>query len=206
MIQFKLEKNKCVILVSGNNLYVSEHNSDIIKFYIPNIYDGIDMTNYIYTLQMILPDKTYYPVILNKESTYEDYTIYSMMVTGVMTQSAGDISMELSIVDSNNIAVLKTNIFYLTVYNSIGIGDMSEEQIDQLDWLTMEIDRLNKNKADNLYLNNDTNDLQLTANGELIGDPVTLPESSGSDDSIIIFGENGSQIPTPDYSDDVIEF
>lgn len=205
MIQFKLEKNKCIILVSGNNLYVSEHNSDIIKFYIPNIYEGIDMTNYIYTLQMILPDKTYCPVILNKESTYEDYTIYSIEVTNVMTQSAGDISMELSIIDSNNNSILKTNIFYLTVYDSIGIGDMSEEQINQIDWLTMEVDRLNKNKADNLHFDNDNNNLQLTANGELIGDPVSLPEGSGSDD-IIIFGDDGESLPVPDYSDDIIEF
>lgn len=189
MVQFKLEKNKCIVLVYGSNLYVGENNTDVIKFYIPKIYDDINMEENIYTLRMILPNGTYYPLMLNKEDSYMDYIIYSALIDGTMTQNAGDISMELSVINANKNIIFKTNLFYITVYESIGTGDMSEDQKDQLDWLTMEVDKLNKNKADNIYLDDNTNELQLSSNGELIGDKVILPESSESSE-IIIFGND----------------
>ena len=189
MVQFKLEKNKCIVLVYGSNLYVAENNADVIKFYIPKIYDDINMEENIYTLRMILPNGTYYPLMLNKEDSYMDYIIYSALIDGTMTQNAGDISMELSVINADKNIIFKTNVFYITVYESIGAGDMSEDQKDQLDWLTMEVDKLNKNKADNIYLDANTNELQLSSNGELIGDKVILPESSESSE-IIIFGND----------------
>lgn len=189
MVQFKLEKNKCIVLVYGSNLYVAENNADVIKFYIPKIYDDINMEENIYTLRMILPNGTYYPLMLNKEDSYMDYIIYSALIDGTMTQNAGDISMELSVINADKNIIFKTNVFYITVYESIGTGDMSEDQKDQLDWLTMEVDKLNKNKADNIYLDANTNELQLSSNGELIGDKVILPESSESSE-IIIFGND----------------
>lgn len=189
MVQFKLEKNKCIVLVYGSNLYVAENNADVIKFYIPKIYDDINMEENIYTLRMILPNGTYYPLMLNKEDSYMDYIIYSALIDSTMTQNAGDISMELSVINADKNIIFKTNVFYITVYESIGNGDMSEDQKDQLDWLTMEVAKLNKNKADNIYLDDNTNELQLSSNGELIGDKVILPESSESSE-IIIFGND----------------
>lgn len=76
------------------------------------------------------------------------------------------------------------------------IEDQNEEIEEKLAQIDIQISHLNENKADDICYDKDNNTVQLTANGELIGNPVKLPEggSSGIDNCKI--DEKGHLIVT----------
>ena len=104
-----------------------------------------------------------------------------------MTAEAGEIELCLSIVDKQGSVVLRSSPAFLRILPSISSDELLEEgQLDQLDWLTMQLARMetrveetNAKKADNLIFDAETSTIQLTANGIPIGDKIYVCTDTG---------------------------
>lgn len=60
------------------------------------------------------------------------------------------------------------------------IADKNEDIEEKLAQIDIQINNLNENKADDIYYDEDSRSIQLTANGELIGNRVELPDNGSS--------------------------
>lgn len=105
------------------------------------------------------------------------------------------------------------------------ISDQNEEIEDKFAEIDIRLNALHEGKADNIYYDQDDNSIQLVANGELIGDPVDIPENDvpciadckiNEDGHLVVTFTNGSVIDagyvgvvdgvtfTPHISDDLM--
>lgn len=76
------------------------------------------------------------------------------------------------------------------------VMDQSDEIGEKLNQIDVRLEALDDSKADNIYYNEEGQYIQLTANGELIGDPVTLPGSEGYRIEDCKIDENGHLVVT----------
>lgn len=180
MIIFKLEDDKTLLMTHGVLLNQYEHRSDDLVFYIPQTIDGASTLDYSVSLRYTLLEGGGESFFLSKkDDLYNGYLQYFCPITTSMVADAGEIQLCLSFVDGNDNAVMRSSVATLQVLPSIGSGEAIEtDQMDQLDWLTIQINKINAEGvggADNLIYDDDTRKLQLVADGAPIGDAVIVP-------------------------------
>lgn len=171
-------------------MYKNENNSEEFYVYIPCMLNGYNIEDASVFLKIMLPDNTGFSVPMTYIMTDNEYCVYKVLFDNNMTCQVGDLIISITIIFGNkNNTIIKTSETQIHVLESISSDDILDEgNVDQVDWLTSYVLELDNNKADNLSLNNNTNQIQLTANGNKIGDPITIPTSF--DDNIIIFGNS----------------
>lgn len=76
------------------------------------------------------------------------------------------------------------------------IADKNEDIEEKLAQIDIQINNLNENKADDIYYDEDSRSIQLTANGELIGNRVELPDNGSSGIADCRIDENDHLIVT----------
>lgn len=198
-------------------------------------YNGYDMSQFTVMMEYVLPcSKRYKSEILElSEERYEEYLKYVLPFNTELTSESGQVELQLTFVyaglDENGNSIqrvrktstTKINIVPITAWSDI-IPDDALSALDQrilkMDAQIKAINDMNEviigTKADNLIYEDDK--LQLTANGNKIGNSVKI--KSSCNDSI----ENGvpivdfggfTDIVTPDDSadnddlnDNVVEF
>ncbi len=174
-------------------LYQREKLVDKIQFLFPATYEDINLTECDVVLKYVTPDNTTHSeyLIKDEELYKDDYLRCVMNVDTGITKFAGDIILRISFIniDSENGVteeVLHTGETTITITPLIDyfekVGDEALEVLDQrilelkamIEATTIAVESIDKNKADNIVLEDKT--LSLTASGNKIGDSVKIGE------------------------------
>lgn len=192
---------------------------DNLHFLVPQTYKDFDMNNFTAMLEYITPvSRELHTEILDKsEELYKDHIEFKFPIDTSITKEAGSIELLLTFIYVEMLAdgttvqhvrkISPTTIQIIAVPAWCNI--IPDSALSALDQRLIEIEAmmkaanemtsyLDQNKADNIRYDESTNTLQLTANGALIGDQVTL---KGSDSNIVsmTIDEDGNLIIN--YSD-----
>lgn len=168
---------------------------DNLHFLVDPTYKGIDMSDFTVMLEYILPvSKEYHTEILVKsDELYKEKLEYKLPFDTSLTKEAGDIRFQLTFSKvvlnpdgSNTQMVRKTSESIITILPISAWSDIIPDQalssIDQrilatqamLEAANAMISRIDEEKADNIMYDADTGIIHLTANGNAIGDQITL--------------------------------
>ena len=203
MIIIKMEQDKSLLVTRQPILHQFEHKADQLLFLIPPNIDNVDLANANVIARFILPSGMWMTKgLARKEELYQNYAQYVTSLTSVMTAEAGEIELCLSIVDKQGAVVLRSSPAFLRILPSISSDELLEEgQLDQLDWLTMQLARMetrveetDAKKADNLIFDAETSTIQLTANGIPIGDRIYVCTDTGECITDIVITEEGEMV------------
>lgn len=177
---------------------------DSFHFLVDQLYkDNIDMTDFTVTMEYVLPvSKKYVTETLvlkldeeSKPALYKDKLEYCLKFDTNLTAEAGDIEVQLTFtkteLDEEGVAtqyVRKTTPCTITIVPITAWSDIVPDgALTALDQKILKIDEqikalsdsamlLVQDKADNIMLDTETHEIYLTANGEPIGDRITIDE------------------------------
>lgn len=203
MIIIKMESDKSLIVTHKPLLFQFEHKTDTLLFLIPPAMDDIDLESANIIARFVLPSSVGMTKALSRrEELYQDHAQYITSLTSVMTATPGEIEVCLSIVDQEGKVVLRSSPAFLRILPSMTSDDLLEEgQLDQLDWLTMQLARMetrvetvDSGKADNLIFNAEDSTIQLTSNGEPIGDKIYVCTDTGANIIDITITDTGDMV------------
>ena len=177
---------------------------DSFHFLVDQLYkDNIDMTDFTVTMEYVLPvSKKYVTETLilkldeeGKTALYKDKLEYCLKFDTNLTAEAGDIEVQLTFtkteLDEEGNAtqyVRKTSPCTITIVPITAWSDIvPDSALTALDQRILKIDEqiqaladsavlYTNDKADNIVLDTETHEIYLTANGEPIGDRITVDE------------------------------
>lgn len=178
-------------IIQGSNF---EHTMRIL---VPPEYHGYDTTTFMSLFEYKTPSGAVGSETLTaSEQTYKGFVEYLLPVKSAMTNDAGVVVFCITFllnVEENGrkqAVVLKTQPADLMIWKSDEwIGDLPDGTLNAIDEKMLKLaemqeelkgmqDTLNNSKADNLAYDGDR--LQLTANGEPIGDAVEITDTDES--------------------------
>lgn len=192
---------------------------DSLHFLVEPMYKGTSMADFTVMMEYILPiSREYHSEILVKsDALYKEKLEYKLPFDTCLTKEAGNIELQLTFVkvdldaEGNNIQQVRktspTTIKILPISawsdivadNALGAIDQrliqAEAMINAIGDIAEQLDNI---KADNIIYNEEDNYIQLTANGNPIGDKITL-KSIGINVVSIQVTEDGELIVN--YSD-----
>lgn len=192
---------------------------DNLHFLVDPIYKGIDMTDFTVMMEYILPVSREYKseVLVKSDELYKEKLEYKLPFDTCLTKEAGDIEVQLTFVkvsldaDGNNIQqVRKTSPTIIRILpisawsdiiadNALGAIDQRLIQAEAMIQAANEMaEYFDSTKADNIIYNEDDKYIQLTANGNPIGNQIKL-DGIGTNIVSIEVDENGNMIVN--YSD-----
>lgn len=204
------------ILVSDNNELVTTVKERIMQrsklvgnlhFLVPQKYKDFDMDNFTAMLEYILPvSKELHTEILDKsEELYKDHIEFKFPIDTSITKEAGSIEILLTFVyvemlpDGQTLQhVRKISPTTLQIIPVPAWCDIvPDSALSALDQRLIEVEAMMKaanemtqilydTKADNIKYDEYANTLQLTSNGSLIGDQITLKGASSNITSMFI--------------------
>jgi len=193
-----MNKQKELIVTEKTYLYQRENLADKIQFLIPPEYNDLSLTDFTAVLKYVDQGNVAHAETLTKDDElYKGKIRYTLPIDTSLTRFAGDISIRITFskvdMDTKKQYVLHTSEITITIsplsdYYSF-VPDESLEFVDQLvGTLEAKIDATekiaetyDKKKADNITY--DDNKIQLTSNGEKIGNSITIV--SGDNPGII---------------------
>ena len=180
-------------------IYQGEQNVDDLVFIVPKKYDEMDIAACTVTLQYMLPETDDYVDLMLESSDYNDeFLACKTPLAASLTSRSGTVLMRLVIRDESGQTVLISGAGFMPVL--LRYSDNPTEPLpdrDKLSKLAEKVENLSKEKADSLDYDTGHRKLHLTANGDKIGQPVTVPaddyacDGSGSTWGSMTDGENG---------------
>lgn len=207
---------------------------DNLVFVVNPVYrNTYDMTNATVMLEYLRPISRKYETEILKlcDERYNGFLQYKLPFDTNLTAEHGSLELQLTFVytdiDANGNGIQRVrktspttiDIIPISAWSDI-IPDEALSSLDQrlikLDAQMRAIDEMNKviadTKADNIKYNTDTNELQLTSNGNAIGDKVIINTGDASlEDGIPVVdfsSASGDDTPSEDVDEDVdvVEF
>ena len=206
------------ILVTDNNNLVTTVKERIMQrsklvnslhFLASPIYNELDMSNFTVVMEYILPISREYisEVLVKSDELYKNMLEYKLPFDTELTKEPGEIEVKLTFSnvgldeDGNNfqyvrkISATTITIVPIEAWCDI-IPDKALDAIDQriikteaqIKALLEAQEVINIEKADNLVLDSENNELYLTAEGNQIGDKVKLSDLG---DGIVQSSEEG---------------
>jgi hypothetical protein len=200
---------------------------DKLVFIVDPIYKGIDMTDATVLLEYLLPISRKYKtelLTLSDERYNDCYLQYKLPIDTTITNENGSVELQLTFVKSeldengNSIQrVRKTSSTTIEVTPISSWADVIpdsnlsclDQRLIKIDSQIRALDEMNQiiadNKADNIKYNESENSLQLMANGNEIGDKVTIKTGDTSlEDGIpsVDFNSTSTNKPVEDEDDD----
>lgn len=204
-----MNPDKSLVITKQTNIYRKENMVDKLKFLFPEKYQELELADCTATLKYTDTNNIPHAEILQKdEELYKGKLAYTLPLDSELTEFPGNINLRVTFtkidMETQTQYVMHTGEVTITVlpladyYNFV--PDKSLEFVDQiLGYFQTKIEAVEKiaetydsEKADNISYENDK--LQLTANGKLIGDSVTIVSGGGE----------GSGGDTDDF--EVVEF
>lgn len=190
---------------------------DNLHFLVDPIYKGIDMSEFTVMMEYLLPISREYKteILVKSESLYKGKLEYKLPLDTCLTKEHGDIEVQLTFVkveldaDGNSKQLVRKTsptiitILPISAWSDI-IADSALNAIDQrliqtevmLNAMNDMNQYLYETKADNIMRNEEENYVQLTANGEPIGDRITLVNNGGCSVVDVKIDENNNLIVT----------
>ncbi len=198
MYTIVMRDDKSLRITEKATLYQREKSIDKIQFLIPKTYEGTDISGFTATLKYVDQGNVAHMEILTltEDEEYPEYSKYILPVDTNMNQFSGDIKLRITLskidLDSRTQYVLHTGEVIITIlpledYYAF-VTDESLEKIDQIiGTIDTKIEALKKiaeiydeEKADNIVRQKDGK-IQLTSNGVLIGNSVSINGIDGLD-------------------------
>lgn len=188
-----MDKYKQLIKTVETKLYQKEKLTEKLQFLFPITYNDINLSDFTIILKFVDQQGIPHAEILSPDDDlYKGKIRCTMPINSDLTEFSGEISIRITFekIDMNSQTqyVLHTgettiSISPLKDYYSF-VPDKSLEFVDQLvgnleakiEATEKIADIYDKSKADNISYNN--NNLQLTSNGEKIGNSITLSNES----------------------------
>ena len=221
-----MNKDKSLTTTERTNIYQRDKLADNMQFLFPQTYGLIDLTQSIITLAYVDQGNIPHVEVLQKDlELYKDKVRCTLPVDTALTRFAGDIVIYFSIIylntetqEQQSMHTGEATIKILPLKNLYGF--VPDESLDFVDQLVMNLEAkiqatekiaetYDREKADNITY--EGNKLQLTSNGEKIGDSVSIGGGSCDIDGVPVIDfseeEPGTDVPggTEDYRD-VVEF
>lgn len=193
MYTILMDKHKQLVKTVETKLYQREKLTEKLQFLFPKIYNDIDLSEFTIILKFIDQQGISHAEILSPDDDlYKGKIRCTMPIDSDLTKFSGDISIRITFekidVENQTQYVLHTGETTITIsplkdYYCF-VPDKSLEFVDQLvgnleakiEATEKIADIYDKSKADNISYSN--NNLQLTANGEKIGDSITLSDET----------------------------
>lgn len=193
MYTILMDKHKQLVKTIETKLYQREKLTEKLQFLFPKFYNAIDLSEFTIILKFIDQQGISHAEILSPDDDlYKGKIRCTMPIDSDLTKFSGDISIRITFekidVENQTQYVLHTGETTITIsplkdYYCF-VPDKSLEFVDQLvgnleakiEATEKIADIYDKSKADNISYSN--NDLQLTANGEKIGDSITLSDET----------------------------
>lgn len=181
---------------------------DNLHFLVDPIYKGHDMSEFMATMEYLLPvsKELHTEQLTLSDELYKEKLEYKVPFDTTLTKEAGKIEVQLTFTKiemdeegKTTQYVRKTSPASITIVPISAWSDIiADSALDGIDQRLIQteamINALNDlsqeiydNKADNIVFN--TNKIQLVANGKPIGDPVSLDEAH---DQLIDDSEDGN--------------
>ncbi len=178
MYVIKMNSDKSLENTINATIYQYEKNADTLVFLVPKFYEENNLADCSMMLRYILPDGTGKSEELFMEpEPYKNYYRYHLDVNTKITSQPGKIELWLSAINFNDILVLKSGTAYIEVTPRKNIVDcFCDEDLEQLERLEAKVKELEDSKADDIILNTDST-IQLTANGQPIGQKISITTS-----------------------------
>lgn len=170
---------------------------DALHFLVNPTYKELDMSDFTVIMEYILPISREYKSeeLVKSDNLYKDMLEYKLPFDTDLTKEAGNIEVKLTFskvdmdADGNNIQYVRkissTTITIIPIESWCNIiPDKALDAIDQriikTDAQIKALEELNEitatTKADNIVLDEETNDIYLTADGEKIGDSINISD------------------------------
>lgn len=168
---------------------------DNLHFLVEPNYKGIDMSDFTVTMEYILPVSREYKTenLVKSDALYKDMLEYKLPFDTCLTKEAGKIEVQLTFTkveldaDGNSIQrVRKTSPATITIIPISAWSDIiADSALSALDQRLIQVDAminavnemnmyLDDNKADNMIFDEDGQYIQLTANGNPIGNQIKI--------------------------------
>lgn len=193
MYTILMDKHKQLVKTVETKLYQREKLTEKLQFLFPQSYNDIDLSEFTIILKFIDQQGISHAEILSPdEDLYKGKIRCTMPIDSDLTKFTGDISIRITFekidMESQTQYVLHTGETTITISHLKDyycfIPDQSLEFVDQLvgnleakiEATEKIADIYDKAKADNISYDN--NNLQLTSNGQKIGNSITLSDES----------------------------
>lgn len=195
MYVIKMENDKTLFATIESTIFEGESGADVITFLTPKNYNDINLADCTMLCRYILPDGIGYSDVLNLYPVpyNDDLYQYKLPVGSKLTSKQGKVELWLTAIDYADKTILKTDTISIQIMASKNIVDyLSNEDLNQLDALAAKIEEIESSQVDSLIYDPDDKILQLSADGEPVGDAVSTEEIA-DDGKVILFGsEEGS--------------
>lgn len=174
---------------------------DSLHFLVDPIYKGIDMSDFTVMMEYILPVSREYKTefLVKSDALYKEKLEYKLPLDTNLTREAGKVEVQLTFVkvelDADGVPmqrVRKTSpttitILPITAWSNVIADDALtalDQRLIQVDAAIAAAEELNNylsmTKADNIILDEETNTIQLSANGAPIGDIIARDAEGAS--------------------------
>lgn len=187
MYVIKMNADKSLQTTIHANIYQGEKNADTLVFLIPKLYGNQNVADCDLLMRYILPSGygRSEALELALEPYNSNYYRYDLKLDTKLTELAGDIEIWLSAISLNDNVVFKTGSVELAILPSKDIADyLNPKSRDQLDKLSEKVSKLESEKADNIFYDENGDYLQLSSNGSAIGNKVDMSKVKGDDGAI----------------------
>lgn len=204
MVCIKLDQHKDLRVTTASPVYQGENAQDTLTFLVPKSIPPIeDLKAAMIYLTYIRPDGVADMIWLTHGEEYgDDYYQYNVPYNTKFTRVPGEICMWLQIYDGvpSNPTILKSSEVMIYVHKSKNVNEyiddsnltllyeIHKELVDKDEELSARIDK----KADNIIYNEEDSTIQLTADGEPIGDRVFVHAKNGALISDMFISKNGN--------------
>jgi flagellar hook protein FlgE len=180
---------------------------DKLHFLVNPTYKGLDMSDWAVMMEYITPVGREYKTetLVKSDELYKEKLEYQLPFDTCLTKEAGKIELQLTFIklemdaDGNVVQRVRKagpatiTIVPVSAWSNI-IPDSALSALDQrlimteamINAANKTIAMIDSTQADNMVYDQETNILQLTANGQLIGDAVKIGGTSSGIDSIEI--------------------
>lgn len=188
MYALKMEDGKELITTVRGTIYQHERNADTLVFLLPRKYEETDMADCTVYMRYVLPSGSGYSETIEMDPVpySEEYYRYRLKAASRFTKEFGVMTLWLTALKHDNEVLLETGEAVVPVLERKNIDEsLSDGDKSKIDLMDEQIVQLQRDKADGLSYDKETRKLQLTSDGIMIGNNVTVPSddfSSSSDD------------------------
>lgn len=177
-----ITENKSLITTSACTIYQGEKFCDTLKILCPMF-----LSDYLPIAMAILPNNTAGKIsaIEFDEEIYKNHRVINIGLTSDMTENSGDIKFWLMFFGTTSDYIYKTSVNCISVESHLSCQTPgvtpdtpsadNSEILTMITELQASIARLDKTKADSVYIDDETNELVLTSKGSKL-ESVPLPE------------------------------
>ena len=196
---------------------------DTLQFLVPQIYNGLDMSDCTVQLEYVLPcSKKYCTELLDlSEEMYKDHLKYLLPFDTKITSEPGEVQIQLTFVktelDEKGNGIQKVRKTSPTTIDIIPISAWSDiipdSALSAIDERLIKLDAqmrgmneltnaLDSNKVDNLVYDEKSDSLHLMAGNKVVGDKVSVKEIMDDGIPVVDLDSNGDSSSNTKPEDD----